>query len=149
MGIKLLPEILALPEPGSLILSREFSMMKMKKKEVVFIGSLLLLAVVLWGVLSLTRGGRSRFIHITVDGRDFGTYSLLEEQTIPIGETNVCRIENGRAFMEEASCPDKLCMHQPDITAAGGTIVCLPNRVIIQGEGGPAADDGSGVDTST
>ena len=120
-----------------------------KKKEVLFIGGLLLLAVILWGILSVTRGGKSQFIQITVNGEDFGTFSLLTNQTIPIGDTNVCRIENGRAYMESAECPDHLCMHQPAITAAGGTIVCLPNQVIIQGKGSAGSENDDAVDTST
>jgi hypothetical protein len=33
--------------------------------------------------------------------------------------------------MTEASCPDQLCIYQGAIDDNGGTIICLPNAVII------------------
>ena len=40
--------------------------------------------------------------------------------------------------MIEATCPDHLCIHQDAIGEHGGMIICLPNRVFI--EGIPAAE---------
>lgn len=74
-------------------------------------------------------------IRITVDGAVFGEYSLDEDQEIAIGKTNVCRIENGKVKMISADCPDKLCMKQKAVDASGGTIVCLPNKVVIEAVG--------------
>ena len=34
--------------------------------------------------------------------------------------------------MTEADCPDHLCMKQKKISKKGGTIVCLPNRVVLE-----------------
>ena len=48
---------------------------------------------------------------------------------------NTLMIENGRAYMSEASCPDKLCIHQGKISEEGRSIVCLTNRVIVSIEG--------------
>ena len=36
--------------------------------------------------------------------------------------------------MKEADCPDHLCMKQGEISHKGETIVCLPNRVVIEVE---------------
>ena len=36
--------------------------------------------------------------------------------------------------MISAECPDHLCMKQKAIDEKGGTIVCLPNKVVIEGE---------------
>ena len=36
--------------------------------------------------------------------------------------------------MTEADCPDHLCMKQKAVDSTGGTIVCLPNKVVIEGE---------------
>jgi len=46
--------------------------------------------------------------------------------------------------MTEADCPDHLCMKQPAVGSSGGYIVCLPNKVVIQGEGGSDSQDSSG-----
>ena len=64
-----------------------------------------------------------------------------------IGDTNVCEIKDGEVKMTEADCPDHLCMKQPAVGSAGGYIVCLPNRVVIQGEGDSDSQDSeSGFD---
>ena len=71
---------------------------------------------------------------ITVDGKEYGTYSLLEEQTITIGEgdvKNIIVIKGGKAFMKEASCPDQLCVDQNEISFDKEAIICLPNKVVI------------------
>lgn len=115
----------------------------MKKKELYFILAILLAAAVLWGGLRLLPTGDGDAIRITVDGQLFGVYSLDKDQVIPIGDTNVCEIKDGKAHMLEADCPDQLCVMQGDIDGHGGMIICLPNRVIIEGESG---EDGNPSD---
>ena len=111
----------------------------LKKKEAVFIGALLVISVVLCIFVYAVPHGTHGSIQITVDGELYGTYSLAEDQVIQIGDTNV--------KMTEADCPDHLCMKQPAVGSAGGYIVCLPNRVVIQGEGDSDSQDSeSGFD---
>ena len=47
------------------------------------------------------------------------------------GGTNVLKIEDGKAYMLHASCPDGWCKRQGKIYASGERITCLPNRVMI------------------
>jgi len=78
-------------------------------------------------------------LEITRGGTVLGVYPLSEDRIIPIGEGNVCEISGGTVRMTEADCPDLSCVHSRPIDARGGTIICLPNRVvlrIIDGEGG-------------
>lgn len=73
-------------------------------------------------------------INITVDGKEYGTYSLFQEQTITIGEgetQNIIEIKGGKAYMKEASCPDQLCVDQNEISFDKESIICLPNKVVI------------------
>lgn len=121
----------------------------LKKKECFFILGILLLAGILWVGMRLSRK-ESEIIRITVDGKEYGIYPLSENQIISIGDTNVCQIKDGKAFMIEASCPDHLCMEQNAVDKTGGTIVCLPNKVVI--EGGTTAATGQnspGIDAVT
>lgn len=114
----------------------------------IFIGGILVIAAVLWLGLNWFRRGEYNTVRITVDGREYGTYSLSEDQIISIGNTNVCEIRNGEAKMIEADCPDHLCMKQRAIDSAGGTIVCLPNRVVIEGAGKDGSENiSSDIDT--
>ena len=34
--------------------------------------------------------------------------------------------------MEEADCPDRLCMRRGAIRYAGDSIICLPNKVVVE-----------------
>ena len=115
----------------------------MKKKELTFIIGIVVFAVVLWGGMYLTRRGHYGTIRITVNGEEYGTYSLAKDQVIKINDTNVCEIKNGEVKMTEADCPDHLCMKQKAVDSTGGTIVCLPNKVVIEGE----KDSGSDKDS--
>lgn len=114
----------------------------MKKKDLILAGGICALALVLWLAAQFFLTGDHRTIRITVDGELYGEYALEEDQVIAVGETNVCEIKAGRVKMIEADCPDHLCMHQKAIDAGGGTIVCLPNRVVIE-----AGKDESGGDS--
>jgi len=46
--------------------------------------------------------------------------------------TNMVRIEPDGVYMENANCPDKLCVHQGKINRAGESIICLPNKIIVE-----------------
>lgn len=57
----------------------------------------------------------------------------------PLGDTFVT-IRNGRAFVEDSPCPDKLCVHMPAVSRPGQWIACLPNRVFVRVRGGHGPD---------
>ncbi len=56
--------------------------------------------------------------------------AVTESYTIDLGG-NIILVENGRICMKSADCPDKLCVKQGTISSIG-SIVCLPNKVIIE-----------------
>ncbi|PIV55626.1 hypothetical protein COY52_08645 [Candidatus Desantisbacteria bacterium CG_4_10_14_0_8_um_filter_48_22] len=45
-------------------------------------------------------------------------------------------VRQGRVRILESDCPRKMCMHQNWIGGTGQVIVCLPNKVIMEIEGG-------------
>ena len=73
---------------------------------------------------------------ISVDGRDYKSFPLDEDTRFVIdgyhGGSNVLVIENGEAYLESASCPDKLCVNMGKISKVGQSIICLPNKVVIE-----------------
>ena len=112
---------------------------KFGKRDCVFLAALLMLGVLLTvGIYRLSENGSA--VHVTVDGRLYGTYSLSEPQEIPIELNgriaNIVVIEDGAAYMKDADCPDKLCMHQGAISRDGQTIVCLPHKLVVEVIGG-------------
>ena len=42
------------------------------------------------------------------------------------------RIEDGKAYMEEANCPDGYCEEQGKISGHTQTIVCLPHKLVVE-----------------
>ena len=75
-------------------------------------------------------------MEVTVDGKIYGTYPLDKDEEISIQKdgktTNLLVIRDGKADVTEADCPDKLCVHQKAISKTNETIVCLPNKVVVQ-----------------
>ena len=57
-----------------------------------------------------------------------------EQRIILDGKVGKCVlvIQNGEVFMEEADCPNQICVHHAPIRYKGESIVCLPNRIIIE-----------------
>ena len=112
----------------------------MKKNDILLAIGIFLIAgaflLVFWKIGSLDVGN----ITVTMNGQLVGTYSLKQDQEIPIGETNYLVIEDGQAVMIEADCLDQLCVNHKSISKIGETIVCLPNKLIVEVVGGEEAD---------
>ena len=72
---------------------------------------------------------------VSVDGQAVHTLILNQDGEVLVqgfaGGFNRIIIESGTVFVSEASCPDKICVHQGKVSHTGETIVCLPNRVTV------------------
>lgn len=108
--------------------------MKSKIKNDIILVSAILLTLVLLGVgLSLFRPVGDT-VTVTVDKKLYGTYSLATDAVIEIKTDtgyNKLVIKDGKAFVEEASCPDGICAGHRAIHRDGESIICLPNKVVI------------------
>ena len=75
-------------------------------------------------------------VRVTVDGSIYAQYPLDKDTDVIIpgkkGLNNRLVISGGEADIVEAACPDKLCVRQKAIKYDGETIVCLPNRVVVE-----------------
>ena len=117
---------------------------KIKKADVILLIVLVLLGAGL-SLLSASAGSAGQQVEVSVDGQPYGTYSLSEDQIIEINDTNVCEIKDGEVNMIQADCPDQLCIHQGPIHIQGETIVCLPNRVVVEITGNDKDEQLDGV----
>lgn len=108
----------------------------MKKNDWILIGVILGIAAIFGLVQILMPSDSNANIQITVDGSEFAEYKLTDNIEVAINETNVLVIENGKASMIHANCPDQLCVQQKSISKNGESIVCLPNKVIVSVVGG-------------
>lgn len=78
-------------------------------------------------------------LDITCDGELFGTYSLSEDRTVTVerdGHVNRIVIEGGTVHMEFSDCSGQDCVKQGAISDTGESIICLPNRVVVEITGG-------------
>lgn len=116
-----------------------------RKKDVLVIALVLLLALGTYGVMQLSRRGQvaSGEVAVYVDGVLHSSGSLGRPQTIRVeqetGEVNIIRIEDGGVHMEFSSCKNQLCLQQGTLTAdnwphraMGRSIICLPNTVLVE-----------------
>lgn len=107
----------------------------MKKKDMVLGIGIVVIALIMLLIMQMTRTEEGNRIQITLDGKVYGTYSLEKNQVIEIEEGsfyNKIRVEDGKAYMEEANCPDGYCEEQGKISGRTQTIVCLPHKLVVE-----------------
>ena len=103
----------------------------MKKKDWILIAVLVVIAVAvsLFVLLSQKEGA---YVLVRVNGDEVARYDLDDNGEYALnGGTNILRIENGKAYLTYANCPDHLCVNQGTIDKTGQTITCLPNRLTV------------------
>lgn len=105
----------------------------LKIKDITLVVLILLVAGGAWLLHEVLKDAGSGVAVIRVNGEIEGTYPLSEDREISInGGTNILRIRNGKAKMIEADCPDQLCVNQRAVSADNESIICLPNKVIVE-----------------
>ena len=118
-----------------------------KKADIALFFIILILGLMLSWV-SLTGDPSGDKVLVTVDNRDYGIYSLYEDQEIDIiqddGHINHITIKDGKVSMSYSTCKNQICVNTKAITVSKDTIVCLPNKVMIEITGGGNADVISG-----
>ena len=103
--------------------------MKSKKNRNDFVLILVLLAVILIGflVVRLQRQKHAFTVDVSVNGTTVATYRLDEEIDTWIdgyqGGQNHLVIQDGCARIEEADCPDKLCVKQGTVSESGESLI--------------------------
>lgn len=116
-----------------------------RRKDIWIIAAVLVLAAVLYGGMLLARQGQtlSGGVTVSVDGKPYASARLDAPGEIRVeqanGDTNLLVIEDGAIRMASSSCKNQLCVHQGAMSAdnwmqraMGRTIVCLPNRVLVE-----------------
>ena len=108
---------------------------KSTKFWLLIIGAVLVVAVAGLLVIQALREEGAQVV-ITWNGEVDGTYSLDENQTFVFegenGGYNVVTIEDGFVFMEEANCPDQICVKHKPLNQTADPIVCLPNSLVVE-----------------
>jgi hypothetical protein len=101
----------------------------------------------LFGALALWLSGRSAAGQVAnnyVDGvcvRSVDLSQVREPETYTVeteGGQNVIQFEPGCIRVQEADCPDQVCVQAGWLTDSAAPIVCLPHRLVIRLEGNGA-----------
>ena len=107
------------------------------KNDIFLALGVLLAAGILYGTMQLF-SGNGKWAVIEQDGREIARLPLETSHKYQIdstwGSNEVCTAK-GYVWMENADCPDALCIGQGKINSTDGRIVCLPHRLVIRIEG--------------
>lgn len=118
-------------------------MIKKHKADIILLSVILIIGLVFILIFAVN-SKKGAWVVVSIDGNEWGRYELSKDAIIRIeklsGDVNVLNIEDGYAFMTEASCPDKLCVHMGKISKNGQSVICLPNKVTVYIEGGKDDD---------
>lgn len=112
--------------------------------DLVVIGVTLALALSL-SLFSVLKKERGVAVSISVDGVET-EYSLDKDVTLTIRSLTI-EIKDGGVCVVKSGCPDGICKATGRITAAGQTIACVPEGVVIRivGESSFQVDTGEGL----
>lgn len=106
----------------------------MRKNDFIVIFFILAVALTCMFILSMNNDSKT-CVKIYVDNELVATLPLNEDFEFDIeginGSHNLLVVENGKVYMKEADCPDKICIQTGIVTELTQTIVCLPNRVVV------------------
>lgn len=104
------------------------------KKEVILIIAVLAIAAVFFLINYIIAKKPASMLQVTVDGSVVHTLPLNKDADLIIegyqNGTNHLLIKDGKASVTEATCPDKVCVRQGQVSHTGEVIVCLPNKMI-------------------
>lgn len=120
-----------------------------KKLDIVIIIALVIISFIPEIVFGMVMGYNYdiTYAEITVDGEFYSKVPLSThkgEEIIEINldeHKNTILIKDNTIKMIDADCPDSLCIYQGKISKVGQSLVCLPNKVMIEIKGDFVEDD--------
>lgn len=108
--------------------------LKKIRADIVLLAALLLVGLVLLAGILLTRK-EGAVVEISVGGEVIETLPLNKDTTYTIegkgGGKNYLTIQDGEAWLTDATCPDQLCVYMGKVSQNGQSIICLPNEVVV------------------
>lgn len=142
-----------------------------RKADIILFAVLVVIGLAASAALSLSHsaaGGDAKVV-IESGGDLYATYPLSEDRVIVVPAPkqnktdapsvssdepasaqydyyNVVTVSGGAVSVTEASCKNQVCVKHGSISAAGESIVCLPNRLVVRIEAG---QKGGGYDSVT
>lgn len=102
----------------------------MKKGDFIAIGIVLIAATLIFLSIYLF-SSPSVTVKITEDNEVVYEGEISTDKKITL-KNNTVVIENGEVFMEKSNCKNQICVKHKKIKRSGESIICLPNKVIVE-----------------
>lgn len=110
----------------------------MKKRDFILIGVVLAVALSALALVGIFQKEGSYVIVTVGEGQnrqEIARFSLSDDGEYELnGGTNVLKIEDGKAWMIEANCPQndpQTCTKHRKISRVNESIACLPNNLVV------------------
>ena len=102
----------------------------MKKGDIILLAVICVIAAAL-AVFFLYTEKDGKTLLVKVDNEIIYEYPLDTDRKIDL-EHNTAVIENSEVYMYSADCKNQICVKTGKISKKGESIVCLPNRVVLE-----------------
>lgn len=106
----------------------------MRKNDFILIAVIIIMciaSIILFRIIS-TEGD---YAVINRNGAEYARYPLSSDRVVRIGEDgpgyNVINIEDGKVYISDADCPDRICADHRAISRTGESIICLPHKLSV------------------
>lgn len=109
---------------------------KLKKGDkilLVAVGVLIIAGGVITGFVR--NNTNSPMVVVSVDGKEYGRYRINSDTEVDIDTEyghNRLVIEDGKAYISEADCRDRICKKHAAISENREQIICLPHRLVVE-----------------
>ena len=107
----------------------------MKKKYIADI--FLIIGLILFTVISAIfiyneSDSDNLYVEISIDGEIVNKIQLDKDFTTVLPSGNRLVIKDSKVTIDDANCPDKLCVKQGSIHKPNESIICLPNKLVVR-----------------
>ena len=113
---------------------KEKNILKSRKKEIIAVLILVLIAVVSFVCIRFFVEGKGKYVKIYVNNKLTKTFDLNKDREYFI-ETkfgyNLLIIKNNKVRILDADCPNKICVDKGYISKNDESIICLPHHVVV------------------
>lgn len=106
-----------------------------RKRDMILAAAIICIAAAVFAFNYFSHRAPAAIAQVTVDGKLVDTLDLSKDAELTVkgarGGFNHLIVKDGEIWCSDASCPDKLCVHQGKKHLNGDTIVCLPEKMIV------------------
>ena len=110
-------------------------------KHDIFIGSFIIVLIISL-VISLVslKSSDDHYVYIKYDGQVVHQMDLYKDEVYVLekeeykdllGDFEVT-VKNGKVFISENTCPQDFCNHVGEISFKGQSLICAPNRIVVE-----------------